>query len=106
MYPISVISQPGQQGCLAASREGRLESEVDAGSGQRVDPAQHEPSRLDGQALRVEGREAGGDQVGVDELFAVRIVREEQTGEGALAGPVRTRDDIDVRWACLSHWRP
>src|SRR5947199_8424840 len=87
MHPISILSQPGYQGCLTASRQSRLESEVDAGPGQGLDPLQHEPSRLDGQALRIEGREAGGDQVGVDEFLAVRIVRKEQAGEGALAGP-------------------
>src|SRR3954452_16331548 len=106
MYPISILYQPGYQGCLTAPRQGRLGSEIDAGSAQILDPLQHEPSRLDGQALRVEGREAGGDQVGVDEFLAVRIVREEQTGEGALARAVRTRDDIDVRWTFLSHGRP
>src|SRR3954453_23004817 len=105
MHPIPILSQPGYQGCLTAPRQGRLESEIDAGPGERLDPLQHEPSGLDGQALRIEGREAGGDQVGVDEFLAVRIVRKEQTGEGALARAVRTRDDIDVRWTFLSHWR-
>src|SRR5436305_180233 len=106
MHPISIISQPGYQGHLAASRQSRLESEVDAGPGQGLNPLQHEPSRLNGQALRVEGGKTGGDQVGVDEFLAVRIVRKEQAGEGALARAVRTRDDIDVRWTFLSHWRP
>src|SRR3954466_12579777 len=106
MHPVPIIPPPGYPGGLAAPRQSRLESEIDAGPGQGLNPLQHEPSRLDGQALRVEGREAGGDQVGVDEFLAVRIVREEQTGEGALARAVRTRDDIDVRWTFLSHGRP
>ena len=42
-------------------------------------------------------RETGGDQIGVDELLAVCIVRQEEPGEGALPRSVGTRDDEDIR---------
>src|SRR5436309_8117957 len=103
MRPVAFGPQSGQESELATPRQGRLESKIHTCLSQRFDPRQHEPSRLDGQALRIEGRETRGDQVSIDELSAVRIVRQETLSKRALARTVRTRDDVDVRSMLLGH---
>src|SRR6185436_17354694 len=79
------------------SRQRRFEPEIRSRRGESLDPLEHELARLDGEALRVERGKPSRDQVGVDELAAVRVVGQEQAGERALSRSVRPRHHIEVR---------
>jgi len=60
-------------------------------------PAQHDPSRLDGCRLRAEPRQSLGDHVGVDERVDADGFLQQVRRSGRLPRSVRTGDDDDLR---------
>ncbi len=61
---------------------------------------QHYPTRTKSYRLGTEWRNAGGDEVGIDEHRATGFVRQELAGESCFSGTVRAGDDdnLFLRW--------
>jgi hypothetical protein len=57
---------------------------------------------VDGRTGRVEGRQAGRDQVGIDEVWTARFARKVLFGKRCLPRAGRTRNDEDAFIRCWS----
>ena len=55
----------------------------------------HQASCFDGGRVGIEGRESGGNQVGIDKVRALGFGGKEGAGEGGFAGTVRSGEDED-----------
>ena len=55
----------------------------------------HQASCFDGGRVGIEGRESGGNQVGIDKVRALGFSGKEGAGEGGFAGTVRSGEDED-----------
>ena len=53
----------------------------------------HQASCFDGGRVGIEGRESGGNQVGIDKVRALGFGGKEGAGEGGFAGTVGSDDD-------------
>jgi hypothetical protein len=62
---------------------------------------EHQAAGGVGGALRCEGREAGGNEVGVDEFVHLQLLAEEAPRVGGLARTVRACDDEEIRHATV-----
>ncbi len=86
----------GNHAGIGAARQRGFKAETLPLRHQFVNLPEHQLSRLDGLALRRKGRQAGGYQVGVDELGDVGRGGDKAPGKGGFARAVRPGDDIDV----------
>lgn len=81
---------------MAASGQGRLESEIDLLLCQRVDFTQHKAARVKSDCLGRKGRQALRNQVGIDEMGTVGILWQKLPCECGFAGAVGSSDDVNV----------
>lgn len=93
---ITLTLDPTNQIQMDPSRERGLKSEVVMPLYAECDFAQHQPARTKSCCLGQERGDASGDQVGVDEISAVGIVRQKLARKGGLSRAVWSRDDICV----------
>ena len=81
------VGTPGQRG---------FKREIGTGCRCLVDAFQDEAARTGQGGIGVEWGQAAGDEVGIDEVWAVGVAREEFGGKGGFTRAVGTRDDVAV----------
>src|ERR1043166_6000143 len=77
-------------------RQRRLEREAASLRGVAIDLLKHHAAGADRGGFGIEWREAGGDQIGIDEHRQPRLVRPELPRERRFSGAVRAGDDDDA----------
>ncbi len=91
-----ICKSPNQEQ-MAPPRERRFEAEINASPCEGIDFTEHEPARMKGSGLRRERRYPLCYQVGIDEVPAVRVIRQEFSREGRLARAVWSGNDVKSR---------
>src|SRR5262249_62428110 len=64
--------------------------------------SEHEPPRMNGCAGRIEWRQPGRDQIGIDEIRTCGVLRKILLGKGCLARTIRTRNHDNVSHVLLT----
>lgn len=97
MYRILAPPKAPKQIQIGFSRECRLQTEVGALLHVMLDFVEQESSRAEGGGIGEEGRYTLGNEISVDEVSAIRVMRKKFASEGCLACAVWPRDDVDGR---------
>jgi hypothetical protein len=90
VYGIAEILEPPDAIGVSHAAQGALESEIDSCCRKAIQFRQKNPARGHGGDFRLQGRNARGDGIRVDEMNDFREVGKEVSGKGGLAGPVGT----------------
>lgn len=96
VYPIPALLEPANQAEIASARESRLETEVFPASQVELDFLKHQPPRPKGSCFRRKRRHTLRDQIRVDEILAVRVIRKKFSREGRLAGTIWSSNNVKV----------
>jgi hypothetical protein len=85
------------QGHIRAARQRGFEREVLPLCRQFCDAFENGAPRAQHACIWVEGRKGPGQQIGVDEVAAVDVARQEFGGERRFTRPIRSGDDVTFR---------
>ena len=95
IHLISLSLQASNQIYITSPRKRRLKPEVLPPRGITIDLSEHQSSSMEGSCLGRERGHALRDHVGVDEVLAFGVLRQEFSRESGLAGAVRPGDDMN-----------
>jgi len=82
---------------MASPRESRFKPKVNSPPHREFNFSQHQSARSNRCRLRRERRHSLRDQVRIDEISAVSILRQEFPRKRSLPRAIRSRDDVDIR---------
>jgi len=82
---------------MASTGKRRLKAKVISALRKRFHFFKHQPPRAKRRGFRRKGRQSLRDQVRVDKIWAIRVLRQEFPRKCSLARAVRSRDDVDIR---------
>ncbi len=83
---------------MASPRERRFKSKVNFLAHREFNFFEHQPASTKRRGFRRKGRQSLRDQVRIDKIQAVRVIRQEFPRKRSLARAVRSRNDVDI-WA-------
>jgi hypothetical protein len=96
VYLIPAFLEIPNQAQMAPTRKSCLEAKAFATLCIKIDLFKHQSSGTEGSRFRRERRHTLRNQVCVDEVLAVLIIRQEFPSEGRLAGTVRSRNEVNT----------